>query len=183
MNEYIIDILKYFAKFPEQSALQYLFKNKKSQISGYADLQTYVSEMTEHSLIPSIEGFVFGVTDANVVDRLRTIKQKYMYVEYGQVITSANQYSVKDTQMFLAVNVAYRDSSRTVDSIEESLLMEELFKDITDIEAQMIKDDEDACPFAKNIVFPSEKIPIASADFFNSIGWTMIFHRKLNLHD
>ena len=180
----IKDIFTYFAKFPKQEGALELFSRTKAPSQEYQDLKDVISNLTEHSLIPGIEDYVFGVSKKFVQDRIRNLKIKFLFLEYGQATTTENSVGhQKDTRMFLSLSIANKFSDANNDVAEETIIMSQILDDIIAIETKILADSkQDRCYFARLIDFPIERLPIVPHEFLNCIGWTLIFNRKLDIH-
>lgn len=177
-------IFEYFAKFPKKAGVLELFKRTSPTDQEYIDFKAVINGLTEHSLMPSIEDYIFGTSKKFVQDRIRNLKGKFLYIEYGQAITTeGNIGHQKDSKMFLALTVGFKFSNDNYDAIEESIVMSQILDDLISIEAKIMADSKtDRCYFARLIDFPLERLPLVPHEFLNCIGWTLIFHRKLNIH-
>ena len=54
----ILELLKYFAKYPTKAGVLNLFKQGESTLSGYADLLSFVNALPANSVMPDIENYV-----------------------------------------------------------------------------------------------------------------------------
>ena len=155
-------IFEYFAKFPLQAGVLKIFKRTTSPDQDYTDFKNDIINLAEHSIIPSITDFVFGTSRKFVDEVIRSIKGKYMYIEYAQATTTENQPgSQKDTKMFLSVTVAYRFSNQNYDVAQETLKMDEILDDIIAIETKILADSKAGkCYFARLMDFPIYRLPM-----------------------
>ena len=178
------EIFTYFAKFPKQEGVLELFSRTTAPDQEYQDFKDGITNLTEHSLITGIEDFVFGISKKFVQDRIRNLKTKFMFLEYGQATTTENTAGhQKDTRIFLSLSVANKFSDPNNDVAQETIIMSDILDDIIAIETKILADSKaDKCYFARLMDFPIERLPIEPREFFDCIGWTLIFYSKLNIH-
>ncbi|MBI9052463.1 MAG: hypothetical protein JEY96_01515 [Bacteroidales bacterium] len=179
----IIDILTYFAKFPNIEGVKKNFKNTNSSIPGYVELKTSIDNLPEHSLFPEIQDFVFGMDEKVVFEKIQNTKNMFLFLDYGQVNVKVDeQHDITSNGIALALTVAHNYSTQNKDAMEQAVLMNQTLASLTNIITQIKLDDkENRCALTRYFTNPSDIVPVDPNEFFSKLGWTIFFHKKENL--
>ncbi|MDR1119545.1 MAG: hypothetical protein LBM08_01340 [Dysgonamonadaceae bacterium] len=167
----LIDIFRYFAKFIGRDGVLRNFTAGKGD--AYTELKSHCQVLPEAGSFPDITDYVFGVNESSVEKRINNIKGIYLFIDYGNFLTSRNANNVKIDELHLAVTVAKPLNIETVDLAAEVLLADRLLNIIRTIRRRLIDDKDDN--FVRRLTFPSEITPWYSRELNNSTGWTMLF--------
>jgi hypothetical protein len=175
----ILDIFKYFAKFPDHIKVMANFANRNSKFPGYTDFYNAVNSLTVKNLMPEIKDFIVSISDEKVLAKMRNMNDYFLYIEYGDVSETLQVAGIiRDEQIKLAITVGYKYSDTNNDYIEESLAMNECLKKIKAIETVMNDDNAGVCPFKKYIIFPATTLPIDPSRMGGCLGWVSTFTRQ-----
>lgn len=176
----VIDVVKYFAKFPNRNGVLKNFK-RKSGSAEYNELRDYITALPV-PVMPELCELVFSSDAEEVMDRIENIDNYFMFVEYGSITARhPDQVRIRKIDFSLAVYICYHGNDRNMDSMGEAIIMDNCLQKCFDIAAQMISDDNQICPherFAESAISFS---PIEPASMFGSIGWGITFKKANNL--
>lgn len=170
----ILDLFKYFAKFPSQEGVLTIFNNGESSMSEYAILKGSIEGSKVHSLIPDIAHYVFGQSFDGVKKRIDSISGTFLFVDFGEFSSVRDQRnSIQDMQK-LAITVAMKVPSSS-DLVEEAIISEQTLHLINILRARMIYDSGRInAPWLKKLSDTHDIIPFVAPELA-SIGWSMRF--------
>lgn len=177
----ILDVIKYFAKFPDKNGVLENFKRAASGFDGYTDLRNHITALPD-PLMPEILDFVVGVNEEEVAKRIRTIDNYFMFLEYGPITASQpDRVRIRDVSFNLALNVCYHANGRNLDSMEEAVIMDTCLAKAFAIAKQMIADDNLITPHTRFVESSIHFAPIEPAFLYQSLGWSLSFKKSNNL--
>lgn len=177
----IIDIIKYFAKFPSRANIDNWFASPDAAIPGYSDLQDYINALPD-PLIPDITDFIVGMDEEKIANRIRSIDGFFMYVEYGNIRASQlDNYRKRSTDFNLAVIIACHYNSRNIDNMAEALVMDNALTYMMQLAEQMKTDDALVCGNKRLLDGPLTFTPIPPFLLYQSYGWELSFSKTNNL--
>lgn len=170
----ILDIFKYFAKFPLQSGVLKAFITGTSTIDGYSALRTYVSDMDIHSLIPQVTEYLIGSSSEQVRNRMNEAQSIFMLVDYGKISSERdNRQTINDSfEMAITIAAKLNDS----DLVERAIISQNMLNHVSILRAIM-EADQSTTSWLKNIDFSTEVVPFDAPDY-QALGWTLYFSRK-----
>lgn len=177
----IRDAFTYFAKFPDHDRVMDVFVRPAagSAFSGYATLKSEINALTEHSLVPEIEGFVFGPDENVIRKQIEDIGGKiFMFLDYGPINSGEDQtlkYKTDEFELALTIARPYKPDEQDIPELV--LLGDETLNALRRVREQMIADQK-CSPFMKQILFPHQVLPWYARDLANSQGWTMVLRRR-----
>ena len=174
----ILDLLKYFAKYPQKEGVQALFVKGSSDIPGYAELLAIFNALPTECIMPEIGYLVYGQSFDGVKDYLAKLigSPVYLLVDFGEISSNRdNRNSLQDTQkMALTVAMCMPDSP---DLIEETLASEITLQLTNKLRAHMMADDETKTLGTwMNLIRGSHQLAPFVAKELKSIGWTILFN-------
>lgn len=140
----LLDLLKYFAKYPDKAAVLENFARVKSagSIVGYSDLKAAIEALPDVSVMPNIKSFVFSSDEQKVDDKLRSIEGYFMLLEYGPIsISPPNTSRTRDREWSLAVTFGFPQDSSGNDLMSEALIMDQLYKYAFQLQSQLEADN------------------------------------------
>ncbi len=171
------DIFLYFAKFPLKAGVLELFNRDESDLyPDYALLKTEIEALEVHSLVPGIEEFVFGVNEDSVKARIIELTGTYLFIDYGHIMTTEDQYDRHTEDMLISLTVATPYQIEKLDMVEQVFMADAALEMLLEIRSQMEADSE--CPFVKHLTFPTEITPFFARELSDSTGWTMVFKKR-----
>lgn len=177
----IIDVVKYFAKFPQKQGVLKNFTRTTEKLDGYNDLRQYIQALPD-PLMPDITELVFSTDEKAVGDRIRNIDNYFMYLEYGPIVGDyPDRVRLRKVSFSLAVYVCYHADGRNIDSMEEALIMDNCLQKVFQLAKYMIADDNQLTPhtrFAESVLNFS---PVEPLLMYQSIGWGLTFKKADNL--
>lgn len=171
------DIFLYFAKFPQKAGVLELFNRENSDLyPDYANLKAEIEALEVHSLVPGIEEYVFGVNETTVKARIKELNGTYLFIDYGHIVTSEEQYDRQTDEMLISLTVATPYKIEKLDMVEQVFMADAALVMLLQIRDQMTLDSE--CPFVKHLTFPVEITPFFARELSDSTGWSMLFKMK-----
>jgi hypothetical protein len=181
MDNPVIDILKYFAKFPDRDAVLKNFSRSTEKVPGYDALKTYITGLPD-PLMPEINGFIYTSDADKLSEYIRNQKGYYMLIEFGAFAGSdPNNFKSRDIEWLFAITIAHHDNTRNTDSIEEALLADQALVHCINLLEYMKQDDSDL--FCANQRFLNTEIDISPIEpmlLLQSYGWVITFKKKVN---
>lgn len=168
----ILQLFKYFARYPRKEGVLSLFANGESPYAEYAELLHYVKCLPE-PLLPGIENFVFGQSYDDVKKRVDGITGSYLFIDFGEFSsTRDSRNSISDTQK-LAVTVAVKVPD-TADIMEVCIASDQTLLLLSSCRRMLVEDSEkNRLPWRGKIVHQQDVVPFVSPEF-KSIGWTLM---------
>lgn len=172
----ITDIIKYFAKFPD--GILKNFSRTTSQETGYDTLKAYFQGITSPA-IPEIKDFVFGTDETIVTNRLRNMKDFFLFVEYGRIsISVPDKVRVRNGSLYLAFTVAKPFNNAGRDPAEELIISDQCLDLVIQILQAIETDDDAACVRGRYIDSAIDITPVVPEMFYQNIGWVVTFSRN-----
>lgn len=176
MNELIINLFKYFAKFVPKDVLQEIFLQPlSSRKAGYDDIESEVLALSDNDIIPDIEKFVVSINENYVSERIKNSQGFVLFVEYGKL--SVNHEIEKGIVESLAISVVHNFSDNNNDNLNEIILMNQCLDILDQILRQMTLEQEDLdfCASAELITYPAEIQIVDPVNFYGCGGWCAMF--------
>lgn len=169
----ILQLFKYFARYPKKEGILSMFANGESPYPEYAALMEYVNRLPEEPLLPDIENFVFGQSYDDVKKRVDSITGNYLFIDFGEFSsTRDSRNSISDVQK-LAVTVAVKIPDNA-DIMEVCIASDKTLILLAACRKILVEDSEkDRLPWRGKIVHQQDIIPFVSPEF-KSIGWTLM---------
>ena len=87
----ILDLLRYFARFPQKEGVVSMFANGSSDFIQYTELLGYVKKLPE-PIMPELENLVFGQSYDYVKKRVDNITGNYLFVDSHQAVTHTTPF-------------------------------------------------------------------------------------------
>lgn len=176
MNELIINLFKYFAKFVPKDVLQDVFLQPlTSRKAGYDDIEAEVLALDQTKVIPDIEKFIVSINENYVSERIKNSKGFVLFVEYGKL--SVDHTVEKGIIESLAVSIVHPFSDNNNDNLNEIILMNQCLEILDQILRQMAfeQEDLDFCTSAQLISYPTEIQVVDPLNFYGCGGWCAMF--------
>ena len=174
----ILDIIKYFSKYPERAGVLHMFVNEVSTMPGYNALKAYVQNLPEHGALPDIQYMAVGQSMDSLKSFLNTITGcvSYLLVDFGEINSSKNNKNTITDSLKMAVTVAMRVPDG-MDIIEESIASANTLNITNRLRAHLIKDSRDKVLGSWFDLFGSrhDLVPFVTKEL-QSIGWTIMFN-------
>lgn len=171
----ILDTIKYFAKFPDRQSVLKAFTSGKSSISGYAALKDYVTQMSEHSLLPSIKGFIIGSDIEDVKNRIEAQTDIFLFFDYGEISSNINQKNTIENSWTCSVTIANKMNEES-DTLEFGLNSDNMLTIAKDVLAQMYSDQQQT-PWLKNLGQNYRIVPF-DVKQLSAYGWSILFEKE-----
>lgn len=168
----ILQLFRYFARYPQKQGVLSMFTNGESQYAEYAELLEYVNRLSE-PLFPNIESFVFGQSYDDVKKRIDSITGSYLFIDFGEFTsTRDSRNSIYDTQK-LAVTIALKVPDNA-DTMEISIASDRTLLLLANCRKKIVEDSEQRLlPWGGEIADQQDIVPFVSPEF-KSIGWTLM---------
>lgn len=171
----ILDIFKYFAQFPKKENVLKLFSNGKSSLPGYSELLAFITNMTVHSRIPSLTGFVFGADEEVIKMQVDKCEGFILFVDYGEINAGTDSRNSIQNNWKMAITIMGKLSSE-VDPVENALNSESALSIARSILSMMLADQTE-CSWLKEL---SKSYYLAPFDHkgWSCHGWSVVFERE-----
>ena len=101
----ILDLLRYFARFPQKEGVVSMFANGSSDFVQYAELLGHVKKLPE-PIMPELENLVFGQSYDYVKKRVDNITGNYLFVDFGESTSSRDTHNSIIDRQKLAATIA-----------------------------------------------------------------------------
>ena len=174
----LTEIFTYFAKFPLKAGVLKMFNRADSgRFPSYITLKNQVTNLDPHSLIPEIQDFVFGIDEKSIKDRIEKITGTYLFVDYGNIASLADDLKRRTDEILIAITVATPLHTNSLDMVEQILLADQALDHLMSIMAIM-RQDSRCSPFVKQLTFPVEITPFLARELSDSAGWTMVVKKS-----
>lgn len=169
----ILDLFKYFAKFPDKVGVKAMATMGTSQMTGYQDLITWINNLPDKSLIPDLNNYVYGQSLDDLKSRLTNLFGSWLFVDYGEFSTTSNSNSMRTTEK-IAITIA-RKITDTSDQLEKLIVAESTLDMLRHLYAHMISDAEKDNLFfsSRENIINSDIVPFVASEL-NSVGWTLM---------
>lgn len=173
----ILQLLKYFAGYPQKEGVLSMFSNGASQFPEYVELMEHIEALPDPRL-PEIENFVFGQSYDTVKQRIDTITGNYLFIDFGEFSsTRSSRNSISDKQK-LAATIAMKVED-TADTVEVGIVSQITLSSLVELRKLLIRDSEtQKLPWDGVITDQQDIIPFVSPEF-KSIGWTFMFSTEV----
>jgi hypothetical protein len=181
MNDSIIKLFTYFAKFVPREALTSVFiQPDRSRAAGYTEIETEIMSSPDTHVIPAIARYVVSVNENFVSERIKNLKGFALFVEYGKI--SVNHDSADGIRQSLALTVAHPFSDTNSDNLNEVLLMNEALEILDSILRTMNNEQHglDFCGYTL-LKWPAELHPVDPVAFYGCGGWSATFTNSYTL--
>ena len=169
----LIDLIKYFAKFPDRPGVLKLFSRTTERITGYDTLKNYITALPA-ALNPEIKDFIVSTDETVVSQRIRNAASFFMLLEYaGLASTAPNRAYIRESAFNLSVIIAHTNNKPGYDIVEEQLIMDQALETVTKIAKQMEVDNQDMCSNRRFMPGSVSIQPIEPAMLYGCIGWSL----------
>lgn len=174
----LLDLIKYFAKYPDKEGVLPLFTRGESTVSGYSDLLTYMNALPETSVLPELKRFVlaasFNATKAFISGFVS--QDKYLLLDYGEITSRLDGNNRLNDSFALAITVARRLGDST-DLAEQSLASVDTLDCINKLRAHILADQDNGILPAniKQLIAGQHTFVPFDAPELQSVGWTLTF--------
>ncbi|MBE6289168.1 MAG: hypothetical protein E7100_02885 [Bacteroidaceae bacterium] len=171
----ILDLFKYFARFPAREGVLSIFLNGSSSYGQYAELKAYVESIAE-PYVPEISSLVFGQDLADVKRRIDSISGNYLFIDFGEFSSTQLHNSFTETQK-LAVTVADKVPD-SADMVESAIVSDATLQLLVLVRQQLLIDSHsEAYPWLERISGSHDIIPFVAPEL-KSLGWTLMFESE-----
>lgn len=168
MDNVILEMLKYFAKFPAKERVLKEFTG--SDDLTYTQVHDFINNLDPHSLIPQLQVFIFDTNTDFINNRIKESSEWYLLVDYGELIEEKNQNNAITYHIPVSITVGKLASGKNTDQIERAILSQEGLTIIRNILNQIEADNKEIC--SNNRLEQSGNIiPIEGAMLYNTVGW------------
>ena len=169
----ILDLFRYFARFPKKEGVGSMFANGSSDFIQYAELLEYAKNLPE-PIMPKLENLVFGQSYDYVKKRVDNITGNYLFVDFGEFTSSRDARNSIIDQQKLAVTIAMKVSD-SADMVETAIVSEMTLSLLAELRKKLILDSRsEDLPWLDKISENHDIIPFVSSEF-KSMGWTLMF--------
>lgn len=175
----ILDVIKYFAKFPDRAGVLENFRRSAGS-TEYNELKQYITDLPD-PLMPLLKDFVVSIQEEEVAERIKSIDDYFLFLEYGPMIAGAPDIvRLRPIDFSLSVHICYHGNQRNMDWMEEAIVMDNCLAMAFQMAKQMIADDKLICPQNRFVESSINFAPIEPAFLYQSIGWSVSFKKSKN---
>lgn len=169
----ILDIFKYFAKFPNKEGVKAMATMGSSSMAGYSELITWIDGLPDPGLIPDLKNYVYGQSFEELKSRIDSLFGSWLFVDYGEFSTTDSGNSMRTTEK-IAVTIACKMNT-TSDQLEKMLVAEFTLEMLRNLYARLIADAEHDDLFfsSRENILNSDIVPFVASEL-NSVGWTLM---------
>ncbi len=181
MTDIIIDLIKYFSKFPLKDGVLKLFsRNEDTGSAEYEALRDYVIALPA-GLIPDLEALIVSTDENDIKELVRSQNGYFLLLEYFQFSTSApdKTYS-RDTKFSLSLSVLHKQDKSGTDLIDEALVMNQCLNYILELEGLILDDDSDLCAWLRYLDSGIQITPVEPHFAWQNMGWVMTFEKQID---
>lgn len=180
MIDLIVNLIKYFGKFPFKDAVLDLFTRTTGKLAGYDDLKDYITNLPD-GLIPGLTGFIISVDEDEIKEIVESQNGYFLLLEYFQFKTTApdNTYS-RDTTFSLALSVMHNQDKQGTDLIEEALIMDQCLNYILELKDLILSDDSELCAWLRNMDSGIMITPVEPRLAWQNLGWVLSFEKQID---
>ena len=170
----IIEIFKYFARFPRKSGTLSMARLQQSPLHEYADTLSYLQSLPDDCLLPDIDSYVYAQSFDDLQQLIQKLTGTFLMVDYGEITFQQQRPRRIDTTQQIAVTVATKVSDRT-DALERLIVNDRTLSLLTAVYSRLLADsDEGAFPWAdRDRLLSSQFVPFVATEL-GAIGWTMM---------
>lgn len=172
----LTELFLYFARFPAREAISPLFNKGKSNLPGYDDLFRQAMELTDESVVPQINNYVFGPNFDAVCSRVNNMIGYYLFVDYGEIECATDGSNRLTDSARLAITVAYRLKDFSGDLMEQLIASDQCLSYLATIRNRMIGEQRERY-WLKDVSRNHTLTPFVAREL-SSTGWTMLFNRE-----
>lgn len=170
----ILNLLKYFAQYPQKEGVISMFSNGASQSPQYSTLLEYVKNLPD-PLMPELENLVFGQSYDDVKRRVNDITGNYLFIDFGEFSSSRDSRNSILDQQKLAATIAMKLTD-SADMVEVAIASDVALSLLASLRKKLIQDSQSsATPWLDKISDNHDIMPFVSPEF-KSIGWTLMFN-------
>lgn len=174
----LINIIKYFSKFPAKDGVLRNFKRSAGILEGYDDLFDYITALPA-GLLGDIKEFIISTNEEVIAERIRKISSYFMLLEYSSLISYArNNAGIRESAMNLSVIIAYPGNKPGFDVIDEALVMNKTLELAVSIAKQMEADNEDLCSDKRYMSSSVTISPVEPVMIYGCYGWSLTFTKS-----
>lgn len=174
----ILDLVKYFAKFPTKEGVQKMFVRGESPLPAYATLLAYVDALPSESVMPDIENYVVASSLEKVKGYISGFRgvQTYLMLDYGEISSIPDEKDSLQDNMRLAVTVACH-LDNNADLVEDNIASDITLGIVNRLRAHVMADSRNRAlgHGIKNIIAGAHKIVPFESKELQSVGWTIAF--------
>ncbi len=174
----ILDLIKYFARYPSKEGVLKMFVRGESAFPEYASLLNYINTLPEQSLMPEIENYVVASSLDKVkgyISNFRGVKT-YLMLDYGEISSVPDSRDSIQDNMGLAITVAcHLDNS--ADLVEDNIASDTTLAIANRLRAQVMADSRNQAlgHGIKDIIAGAHQIAPFESKELQSVGWTIAF--------
>jgi hypothetical protein len=180
MNE-LIEIVKYFAQFPDRAGVLKNFSKSNSIFSEYLELKNYIDALPAAQM-PAIKDFIFTDSDEELSDRIKNIKSYFMLIEWGPIVVNDPEPSARNRygNWHFAVNIAHPTNDKGFDKMEYMILSSKTLEYLMQLCNLITANDEEICDGRRYMESAINIAPIDPYLFSGCIGWSLSFQKNFN---
>lgn len=170
----IIDIFKYFARFPSKRGLQAMATLGQSDFAQYTDLLQFLQQLPDQPVLPEIDHYVYAQSADELQTLLLKLSGTFLMVDYGEITFTQARARTLDATQRIAVTVARKVSDRT-DALERLIINDTTLDLLSAIYRCLMMDaDHDLLPWAnRDHLVEAEFVPFVATEL-GATGWTMM---------
>ena len=175
----LIEVIKYFGKFPTKEGVLKGFKRDDDKTPGYLDLKSYFTTMDPHSLVPEIDDFFVFANDKDLGDNIKSVSGWFMLLEpagiQAQVLDDVRN---RDALFTIQITIAKGINQRASDQFGEFVQQDKGLELMKRMQSIMQADDRNLCANKRWLDNAYQINPIEPYLLFQCKGWEMTINRN-----
>jgi len=177
MKTIMQDVFTLFAKYPEKSGVLDTFNKGESTIPGYEAFKTSIQNLEEHSMIPDIKHYIFGVNEDIIKKYISDIDSYYLFIDYGDINSNVDGMNRRTSGIYLAATVALPFKPKDYDMADQVILTDIALQYLLQIKEDLITKQKKH-PWLKNLSDNHDISPFVARELNGSVGWTLTFRKE-----
>lgn len=164
----------YFAKFPRQDGVKAMATMGASDMPEYRQLLDALDALTEHSLVPQIDHYVYGQTIDDLKQRIDRLQGTWLYADYGELTATDDSRGRMAVEQRVAVTVAVKLRANA-DMLERLIASDRSLSLLTEVYARMKADARSGSVewLSTDGLARAELVPFVASELY-SYGWTLL---------
>lgn len=173
------NIFKYFAKFPDKTAVKKHLNRSASDLNDYSGLVAFIEALPDVSLLPDVKGFVFSQNEQAVKDYVTAMDGFFLMVEYGPINSRTGQVA-RTTDFQISFILGHNNNRRGLNMIEEMLVNDRCLYYAQHIISEMQSDNVEICPNEAIADSDIHITPLEPMALYQCQGVVVSFSKQMN---
>ena len=172
----ILDIFKYFAKFPSRKGILAMATLGKSQLKEYSEIISELKSLPESDVVlPEVDNYLYAQSVDELQKTIQKLTGSFLLIDYGEISFSQRMPRAIEASIQVAATVAVKVSERA-DALERFILNGRALDCLNRVYAKML-DDSDSGTLSwldRDRLISAQFLPFLSPEL-SAVGWTLMF--------